>query len=364
MCDLSSCVLLNHAACSQREKWIPLATMKLKSDVPKIPEDSNRDFAFPNNREEMHVEIGMIPIDESEAERIGPTAISEAEISPGPFERIEQVSDAVDSGAHLGELAAAMPVEMLSRLTLETGVVWSEKFTYDVMQGKKSYIEYLREGLLRDLWDRLRGVQVLRSKEVEGKVAIAEIHCPKIKGCRAHFTQKTSSESDYSLKVEVVGFGGGSGKSFKIGLGYRVPTANECISVFMPFTARVDECSSPRGDFTRRTILKFGRGFELGPIPEDLDRCQIPLDDLRNLKWDIDKYQARLPTPTTKITFDVEMGRQWKHSLGVELGVLSLGSDVSVEVLKSFSYEYELVGPQEYFAFLKPETLGYAWTWD
>ena len=304
----------------------------------------------------------MKPIEDSDAEKIGPNALIEPSPEPGIFEKIESITDAIEKGDNIGELAEAMPVKVISDFIHQTDLPWSESF-HHVDCGHMPYELYLREGRLRSLIDRLRQIQVIDSTIEDGKIPIAEIHCPKVDGCKAFYSQKTSSKNDSFLGLKIAGFGGGSGRSCKIGMGYRIPAVKECLYVLAPIKVRVDACTGPRGNFNRITILEIGNGYHLDSIHPEADHCQTPLKQLKAQQWKVLPYPVRYQNDPTEFEFNTEIGQQWNHSLGINFRTINIGLNVSIKVIKKFGYEYKLVGPKKYNAFIKPDTLGYAWTW-
>ena len=290
---------------------------------------------------------------------LGPEALSEVENIPGIFEIIEQAGIEYD----LARLDALVPSNLVAQLYGETNIVWSESFRDRVLTGLISFKEYLQEKG-RDLIGRLRGVQVKRSYVEEGYVVFSEIHCPKIDGCIAYHKHKTENFDDYFIELKIAGFGGGSGKSVKVGTGWEIPTRGECRQILKPVKVLIEECENSWARFNRFSILEIKGGFYTRLIPADLDQCLIPIQELEwNANWNVSVFDSPYPVPPVKTECLIIVGNQWSHSLLANFGVFSANLKVSTNVLRTMKYEYELTGPRKYYGYHLPRSLGYYWTW-
>ncbi|MHA2296121.1 MAG: hypothetical protein ACXAEU_26045 [Candidatus Hodarchaeales archaeon] len=303
-------------------------------------------------------------LEEVGSEMIGPFAYSEVETIPGIFKRVEQFSDGLLSNMHPTLLASIVPSSELADLYIETKLLWSEEFYYKVLDGGGDYVEYHSKGALSRLRDRFQGIQIQESWEEEGHVVFTELHCPKIKKCQAHYSHKTINSKDYFVQISIFGYGGGSGISVKSGTGHRIPAIEECLQILIPIKARVEKCSSFRGEFHRVTILDAKlKEFPVREIPPEHDRCYLPLAELDNPLWEKEAIEARYPTTPRKYTKDEDVGKAFSLKLPVSLGFLNFNLKVSTQILKTCKYEYELFGPQTYNCYRLPETQGVCWSW-
>jgi len=302
-------------------------------------------------------------LEEAGAQQMGPLATSESRFEPGLFSLLESIEESVDLDGNLegnlAEMATLIPQRVLEPFLLDAGLL--AEFAE---LRRSNYMRFLLGGGLRRLRDRLRGFKVLSSSpEERALVVFAELHCPKVQGCRAFYTQETHSTKDRYLRLTVLGVGGGAGSSKEFGLGYRVPARRDCIHILAPVTVRIDDMVSSTGQFKSVTVLRIHDGYLERDIPKELDFCQANIIDISKFGWETAPYQAKYPDDPSKVFRFAKVGNRWEHSLGIDIGHVNIGCNVSINVIKEFQYEYELAGPRTYHGISKPDSLGYTWNW-
>ncbi len=291
------------------------------------------------------------------AEKIGPDVRSPVENIPGIFE----IANIEGIEYDLERLERLIPIETLINLYGETRITWSESFQYEVMAGEKSFKNYLQEKI-KVLLDRLRNIEIIHSSREVKKVVMGEIHCPKVQGCVAKFIHNTESTKDFFTELKIGGWGGGSGKSVKIGSGWKIPAKEVCRYIEVPVEFLIERCRYKTYgiEFDRASVLDIKDGYDTSLIPIGQDMCSTPLDLIKQNKWNIIPLDSPEVIPSI-INCKVSIGDQWNHSLGINFLNFNLGIKVSIKALMTTIYEYELIGPRKYKAFQLPSTLGYYW---
>lgn len=297
-------------------------------------------------------------LSEIEAVKMGDEALSEVANIPGVFEAITQdgIGENVDRFDELVQLSDVI------RLYGESNIYWSESFN-EVRQGYKSFKQWLQEKL-RTLIDRFQSVQVINSEVVETYIVFSEIHCPKINGCIAYHIQQTESVKDYFIELKIFGFGGGSGKSVKLGTGWQIPTKEECRQILKPIKVLIEHCRYNGQLFDRVSVIEIKGGYKTRVIDPLYDNCKIPIPDLTtDQNWESHPFESPYLDDPTKIECWISVGNQWNHSMAVDLGPLNAGLKVSITAVKATKFEYKLFGHQLYYGYRFPRTMGYYWTW-
>jgi len=298
-------------------------------------------------------------IQEINAKKLGDEALSEVKNIPGIFEAITQ--DGI--GDNVDRFDALIPFSDMARLYGETYIEWSESFN-SVKGGFISFNEWLQEKA-RTIIERFRKVIVVNSYVEESHIVFSEIHCPKINGCIAHHIQKTENVHDHYLELKILGFGGGSGKSVKLGTGYEIPAREECRQILKPVKVLIEDCDYQGTIFQRVSILEIKGGYDTRVIqPPLFDQCNLPIPTITSdSEWVSSHFDSPYPGDPAKVECMIEIGDQWSHSMAVELGPFSVGLKVSTSALKTMKYEYKLFGPQKYYGYRRPRTMGYYWTY-
>jgi len=301
-------------------------------------------------------------------EKIGPLAVSRTKKEPGIFEKLDSITDKVVSDKGVFDLKKKIPMDDMASFYDQTDILWSEKFYYDVMKKPdpitkhSNYERLIREGFLLDLRTNLRGVEVLNREIKRGYVIFTEIHCPKIKGCKASFTQKTERSRDYFFNFKVAGFSGGFGRSVNVGLGSTINITEKCLAIYKPIKVQIEECFDMRRNkkFYRASILKFEDGFNHQQIPSDDCYCQT--SQLRLKEEGLNSNEHHIIESETFDTF-IEKGKTFEFGSSIFFDTFELGAKITIETKKTSKYSYTLNGEQTYYSFNLKNHHGRHWTW-
>lgn len=234
----------------------------------------------------------------------------------------------------------------------------------------------LHRQLVRSLWKKFRKiyhVKVIESLHKNGYIELADIHCPKRKGCVGTYHEESSAREERSFRLRVFGFGGGKGVEAKIGIGKKIEARDgNCYSLVVPTTFLIEKCDLFRWGVRRRrfyrvSVTDIKNNFRKCLIPPSLDNCQIATSDLKAQQaewtiecWDssesseneVDEYVCYLESGTTS-SFSAKIGLPWTSS--------DVGISTEVSLINKIRYAYQLKGGCKYYAYRPQNHLGYYW---
>jgi len=220
------------------------------------------------------------------------------------------------------------------------------------------------DSISRTIIDFLRGSTFVRSiGSQESFVTFAELHRPKIDGCKASCTQTYTTSVDFSFSVKVFGIGGGLSKGRTYSFADSTEITKECIELTLPVMINWQEYKSRSGaTFYRADIETISDDYVERVLKGPLDRCGLDEDKVKKSGWlthDFDEPNG----VTRKRELYIESGQSAEASILPKIAGVEIGPKVSVKYLKRVDYSYVLVGPHKYVAYVPKNSLSYYWNW-
>ena len=250
-----------------------------------------------------------------------------------------------------------------------TSIRWS-KHTEDLLYGRVMYRDLIeKKWLFKDLIDRVKGIRQVGEAEIrEINVPIAEIHCPRVDGCKTVFTLSSENTLDYSFKITILGFGGGSGESVSFGRTAQIPAEGACLKYLVPIVVKIIHCEKDGVPFSRADIIEIKNGHTVSSIPERDDDCRRLSRSAEAMELCSEHYHYDAEGVFSgEIEINAGKKQEWEWGLTALLSK-TIGTEISfkgsVESLKTITYRYELVGKHHYIGYNAPGSLGYCWEWE
>jgi hypothetical protein len=220
------------------------------------------------------------------------------------------------------------------------------------------------DSITHAIMDFLRGSKFVRSVgPQESFVTIAELHRPKIDGCKSSFTQTYTTSLDFSFSVKVFGIGGGVSKGRTYSFADSTEITKECIELVLPITIIWQEYKSRDGvTFYRADVENIGDDYVERVLKGPLDLCGLAEDKIKKSRW----LTHNFPEPdgvTRKRELYMEAGQSAEVSIQPKIAGVEIGPKVSVKYLKRVDFTYVLVGPHNYLAYVPKNSLSYYWNW-
>lgn len=300
----------------------------------------------------------------SGAIRVGPSNASAPTHIPGVIERLNLIGT-LNLRPKDPDLTWLMPEHHLYTFTHQTGI--GLDIMTPVLKGKVSYGKALKGGILQELGNLARGYEVTQEFEKIVYVPITEIHCPRVKRCKATYIHETKDRDEHFLNVKVFGFGGGSGNNISIGTGYAIPAEEDCRRVFIPVKLKVQRRKDyyTRKTFTSAHVVEIRKGYKVSPIQEK-HFCAKNYGDIEKTEMNWEPYRLGNVPETSKTIKFIDIGKKTDFSWGIKLEGIGtkIGLNISVEVIRQVKYEYELTGGYDYIGYFPmPNSSIFCWTW-
>lgn len=254
----------------------------------------------------------------------------------------------------------------------------------------------------KEFFERIEILDIVRSETLS--LPIAELHVPRIGECKARYKQTEDMSSEYSINVNVFGFGGGINKKINYGEIDEIETSMKCYRLSVPVTIEWQKCiskswmlsdpepiSDEKNTFFRCNVLDIGKNFDLIELDANSDGCKqniidTPDEELKRVYRGIDKlyYGAGSPDETLYIkdediyrinvpegvirnkTLSIEKDKRAEISLQTQIAGFKIGPSAIVNNLRKTEYHYTLTGPHNYLAWLvggHSRGMGYCWNW-
>lgn len=303
---------------------------------------------------------------ESGAVRIGPSALSAATPIAGIIERFNLV-ETLNLQPASPSLVSVLPDYQLFNFIQQTGGIGSD-IMFPVLRGEMTYAAAIQRGLLHEVLSLFRGYEVTDEFEKIEYVPIAEIHCPRVSGCKATYIHDTKGQDKHLLNIKIFGFGGENGISISIGTGYSIPAEGDCRRVLMPVKLKIKQKKSNEGKPLTpsiEVIEVIEESFRVSIIREEhfcgKDYNSINKSGINQASYDIGKASG-----IHKVSKRIDSGR--RSDFGWSLELKEIGAEFklnnSVEVIREVKYEYELRGGHDYIGFSPlPNSSIFCWTW-
>jgi hypothetical protein len=294
----------------------------------------------------------------SGATMVGVAAASPLTISPGIISLAASSSPA--------NIPAMFPkLEQLSAFARETGL--AETFISPVLTGSIPYAAALSApGFINNIWDVINGITEVNSEEKNMLVPIGEIHCPKIKGCEATYTQETQNEQDNFIEIKIFGIGGGDNASTSVGFGYKVTAKEQCLRFFQEMKLRITRNKHRNGkEFT--TVDVVDRTYN--HFQKEIDNCPTCKKEYNLVKENnkgFEYHEERHVIADTSITKKIKIDTGTDFNLGIDFPELGIKSElkISTKVIKEITCEYHLVPGYDYIGYApKSNSSLFCWTW-
>jgi len=240
--------------------------------------------------------------------------------------------------------------------------------TYSLLMGK-TRIEWAAEkGLFGRILDRIRGFSMIEESHETRYFPIAEIHRPKISGCKATFSISSEESTDYNFSVKILGFGGGSGAGRSFGRNSIINAIDECLTYCVPVTIRWKVYQNNAQKFIRGDVVDIGDGHEVTPIHVSEDKCGMEVPIVKELGWETRQFRhEKIGGDFTEIIIvseDRESNWKWGFKFLIPtLGETEIGFTGAVKTLKKINYQYELAGNHNYTAYNPPDSMSFYWNW-
>jgi len=204
-----------------------------------------------------------ISLGKSGAIKVGPSTASAPIRISGVIERLNLIGN-LELPPENPCLIDLLPEHHLFAFTRQTGIGLEEMAP--VMEGKIEYVKAINDGIFQEMWNMVRGYEVTEEFEIIEYVPIAEIHCPHVRGCKATCIHETNEQDEHFLHVKVLGFGGGSGNSRRVRIGYAIPAEGACRRVFAPVKLGVQSRITilPGRHAQLCMFLTYGKATRLG----------------------------------------------------------------------------------------------------
>jgi hypothetical protein len=283
--------------------------------------------------------------------RMKPPIVSDLLDEPSPLDLIELYEENSERFVNLNSLFAfatySLPTQISSDLF--------KTYTAKTMNYGDRY-----DDICKKIIDFLQGVKVLRTVDIEhSELSIAEIHRPKIDGCKASCKLTYSLSTDFSISVKVFGIGGGASKGRKYGFADTIETADECLRLAVPVKIKWEECRTNAGTkFLRSNVENIGKDYQPRVLKTPEDNCRLDL-----AKGECQLYEVPTKGSTQNISRSVEAGQAAEISLQTTIAGAEIGPKVVVKYNKQIECSYTLIGPHKYFAYLPKNSIAYYWNW-
>lgn len=218
------------------------------------------------------------------------------------------------------------------------------------------------QSILDRIADFFDSVTVLNETRKQIWLPAWEIHRPQIEGCVAKLEKSSTTTTDYSLSIKVLGLGGGVSRSRSVGYGDAFEANGKCLQIRYPIKVLVQQCKNRKGIRFVRTNVE-----DIGDIPTAIeltgksDHCGLDASKIEETGWVACSFSV--PAKTKQIrSLTINSSQAAELSLTFKVFDVELGPKAVVKLEKELECSYELVGAHKYIAYFPKNAIAYYWS--
>jgi hypothetical protein len=201
------------------------------------------------------------------------------------------------------------------------------------------------------------------------RIAVNELHCPRIPGVKAKLTVEKTQEETSGCTVKVFGVGGGDAFVTTLSTSQTLETENNCVAAIHLIPAVFEKCrmNTPDGgqiEFVQLKQIEEGSRITKGEVLNP-DACQTAVEQYaasERVTFDL------LNFPRSNLTekLRIDAGSTWSGESNVSLEELGLELGAKYEATKTYSteLEYFLVEGYSYAATKPSDSASWLWSWE
>jgi hypothetical protein len=297
----------------------------------------------------------------SGAKQVGIATASPLKTIPGIISNVNSLSSLCSAE----DMMVMFPARAtLSAFVKETGL--PRAFITPVLHGPVPFTQAITTlGFRNEFQDIVTSITDVDSEEKYIRVPIGELHCPKIHGCKATYTQETQNEQDNFIEISILGIGGGDNKTISVGFGYKVTAKEQCLRFLQEMKFKFSNKKWKKGNkFTTVEVVEVTHNYFQELIP-NCPTCGKEYNRIKNSR-DYQGHGEYHIIADTSIIEKINNNTGTGFSLGIDFSELFIKSKIkiSTKVIKEIKCEYELVGGYDYIGYNpKPKSSLFCWTW-